>query len=82
MKGFSLILLLALFSCNKEENTTTNEAKQTVVKDCNCDRVVKVFEYNIMYAGTYYDTWLINDCSGLQTFKTIKNNKPIIGQCK
>ena len=81
MKGFSLILLLALISCNKEENTTTNEAKQTVVKDCNCDRVAKVLEWNISGVGKVYDTWLINDCSGVQTFKTIKNNKPIIGQC-
>lgn len=81
MKGFSLILLLALFSCNKEENTTTNEAKQTVVKDCNCDRIVKVVEFNISGAGTVYDYWMINDCSGLQTFKERYGSKPIVGQC-
>ena len=82
MKGYSLILLLALFSCNKEENTTTNEAKQTVVKDCNCDRVVEVKPANIVNYGTVYYCITINDCSGVQRNKEIWNNKPIIGQCK
>ena len=82
MKGYSLILLLTLFSCNKEENTTTNEAKQTVVKDCNCDRVVEVKPANIVNYGTVYYYITINDCSGVQRNKEVWNNKPIIGQCK
>jgi hypothetical protein len=76
-----VLISLVLFSCKKQSNTTTNSAQQTVVKDCNCDRVAKVFEYNVTPYGTFYDTWLINDCSGVQTFKTIHGNKPILGQC-
>jgi hypothetical protein len=78
---YLILISLIILGCKKESNTTTNSAQQTVVKDCNCDRVVKIFPYNVSTLGTYYDTWLINDCSGVQTFKTIHNNKPILGQC-
>ena len=82
MKEFSLILLLALFSCEKYESTTINEAKQTVVKDCDCDRVVYVNEFNLNNGTKFGSYSTINDCSGLQRDKEWTYNKPKIGECK
>jgi hypothetical protein len=82
MKGFSLILLVALISCAKQKNTATNDVQQTVVKDCKCDRVVSVNQFSMpdMTQWGYYIT--INDCSGVQMNKQWMSNKPVIGQCK
>ena len=38
-------------------------------------------EFNISGVGTVYDYWMINDCSGLQTFKERYGSKPVVGQC-
>ncbi len=73
------IIAGVIVSCKKEEITPTKPIV-AISKDCNCNRVVKVFEYNVS-GKTIYDTWMINDCNQLQTFKTYYN-KVVIGQCK
>ena len=58
MKKITLILALALFSCEKEEVTPT-----TTVEDCNCNRVVSSNSFNLP-GGVSYGYWsTVNDCT-------------------
>jgi hypothetical protein len=77
--AIGFIIAGSIVSCKKEEITPTKPIV-AISKDCNCNRVVKVFEYNVS-GKTIYDTWMINDCTELQTFKKY-SNKPYIGECK
>ena len=79
---YLILISLIILGCKKESNTTTNSAQQTVVKDCNCDRVVFVNEFNMPDYGKWGHYSTINDCSGLQRDKQWNGNKPVIGQCK
>jgi hypothetical protein len=68
--AIGFIIAGVIVSCKKEEITPTKPIV-AISKDCNCDRVVKVLEWNIPGYGMTYDCWMINDCTELQTFKKI-----------
>ena len=83
MKKVILVLgmiTMGLSSCKKEEVQPQQEAE---VVDCNCDRVVSVFSYNIISGAgyvTFYDYITINDCTQIQYNGTV--NYPIaVGDC-
>jgi len=77
--AIGFIIAGVIVSCKKEEITPTKPIT-AISKDCNCNRVVKVFEYNVS-GQTIYDCWMINDCNELQTYKKYYN-KVKIGECK
>lgn len=75
------IIAGVVISCKKEEITPTKPIV-AIGKDCNCDRVVSVNEFNLN-DGTKFGSYVtINDCSGIQKNKDWKYNKPYIGECK
>jgi hypothetical protein len=74
------IIAGVIVSCKKEEITPIKPIV-AISKDCNCNRVVKIIEYNLVGIGPRYDCYLINDCTEVQTIKTY-SNKPKIGECK
>jgi hypothetical protein len=67
MKKILLLVSSAvvMFSCQKED--VSPSAGST--SDCNCDRVVKVFHYNIVNSAEegvvsiHAHIWTVNDCS-------------------
>jgi len=64
MKNLLKVLAFALIvvSCEKEVNPPTTSEPQP---DCNCDRVVQVWSFNL--TTTKYWTYVtINDCTGVQ----------------
>jgi hypothetical protein len=79
---YLILISLIILGCKKESNTTTNSAQQTVVKDCNCDRVVFVNEFNLNDGTKFGGYSTINDCSGVQRDKDWKGSKPVMGQCR
>ena len=84
MKKTTLILALALFSCEKEEVTPTTE--QTTVEDCSCNRVASSNSFNLP-GGVSYGYWsTVNDCTNQtvngQWSSIDGETKPVIGTCK
>ena len=85
MKKITLILVLALFSCEKEEVTPTTQPT-TTVEDCNCNRVVSSSSFNYP-DGSSYGYWsTVNDCTNQtvngQWSSTSGQTKPVVGTCK
>ena len=85
MKKTTLILALALFSCEKEEVAPTTQ-QTTTVEDCNCDRVVSSSSFNLP-DGSSYGYWsTVNDCTNQtvngQWGSTSGDTKPVVGTCK
>ena len=79
--AIGFIIVGTVISCKKQEITpiTPTVSKS---KNCNCDRVVSVNEFNLN-DGTKFGFYVtINDCSGIQKNKDWKYNKPKIGECK
>jgi hypothetical protein len=84
MKKITLILALALFSCEKEEVTPTTQPTTTL--DCDCDRVVSSNSFNLP-GGVSYGYWsTVNDCTNQtvngQWWSDAGQTKPIVGTCK
>ncbi len=89
MKKILLLSLIAL-SCNKELDTPSNE---TVVENCNCDRIVSIKKFYIVGdaqsndpSGTYScHITTINDCNKMQKFRSFsfKNESsiPKVDEC-
>jgi hypothetical protein len=83
MKKITLILTIALFSCEKENVTPTTP---TTVVDCNCDRVVSSSSFNLP-GGSSYGYWsTVNDCTNQtvngQWSSSSGQTKPVVGTCK
>lgn len=82
--AIGFIITGVIVSCKKEELTPTTTTTTPIVaisKDCNCNRVVKIASFNDINMVPWYDCWMINDCTQVQTFKKYYN-KPYIGECK
>ena len=82
MKKITLILALALFSCEKEEVAQTT---QTTL-DCDCDRVVSSSSFNLP-GGVSYGYWsTVNDCTNQTVNGQWSSNngetRPVVGTCK
>lgn len=85
MKKIILISLL-IIGCKKEV-VTTKTSEPT--KDCSCDRVAKVFTYNIVDGKggviPYAEIWTVNDCTNLtkNTKESFGNYQmiPKVGDC-
>jgi hypothetical protein len=91
MKKLVLVLgLVALtVSCKKEDLSPSVEYSSS--KDCDCDRIVKVFQYNVVNSAEeggvsiYAHIWTVNDCSNFN--KDTKRNfsnvslVPKVGEC-
>ena len=85
MKKITLILALALFSCEKENVTPTAQTTQTTL-DCNCNRVVSSNSFNLP-GGVSYGYWsTVNDCTNQtingQWSSIDGQTKPVVGTCK
>ena len=58
-------LVAATVSCKKEDVSPSVSS----TSDCNCDRVVKVFQYNVVNSAEeggvsiHAHIWTVNDCS-------------------
>jgi hypothetical protein len=87
MKKITLILALALFSCEKENVTPTTQTTQpTTTLDCDCDRVVSSNSFNLAGGGSFGYWSTVNDCTN-QTIngQWSSNNgetRPVVGTCK
>lgn len=74
-----LFIILALVGCQKNNPQPDPEPQL----DCNCDRVVEVYSFNIL--GTMHGHYTtINDCTQIQREHefTGAGNKPNVGDCK
>ena len=85
MKKITLILAIALFSCEKDNVTPTTQTTQTTL-DCNCNRVVSSNSFNLP-GGVSYGYWsTVNDCTNQtvngQWSSSNGETKPIVGTCK
>jgi len=85
MKKITLILALALFSCEKEEVAQTTQTTQTTL-DCDCDRVVSSSSFNLP-GGVSYGYWsTVNDCTNQTVNGQWSSNngetRPVVGTCK
>ena len=94
MKRILFITALLLMSCEKEEiQPNAQDSQETIVVDCNCDRVVAIKKFYIVGdaqssdpSGTYYcPITTINDCSEIQKNRSFsfKNESsiPKVGEC-
>jgi hypothetical protein len=82
-----LTIATVIFSCTQDE-TTNNQDNS----NCNCDRVVEVFTFNIIGtpqqpATVYFSNYTtINDCTQIQREKTFSTTNaslsPQIGECR
>ena len=85
-KLFLFILAIGIVACSQEEPNNPDEP------NCECDRVVEVFTFNIIGtpqnpATNYYSTYTtINDCTQIQREKTFNTTNPSlspqVGQCR
>lgn len=85
MKKITLILALALFSCEKDNVTPTTQTTQTTL-DCDCDRVVSSSSFNLP-GGVSYGYWsTVNDCTNQtvngQWWSSNGETRPVVGTCK
>lgn len=64
MKKLILILLLAVFSCEKDD------------KQCNCDVNVIVVDGTVGITGRYTITNVPSDCEGNVDWTTLRQDKP------
>jgi hypothetical protein len=81
-------LAIGMVACSQEEPQTNNPDEP----NCNCDRVVEVFTFNIVGtpenpAINYYSRYTtINDCTQIQREKTFNTTNPSlspqVGQCR
>ena len=80
-------LVAATVSCKKEDVSPSVSS----ASDCNCDRVVKVFQYNVVNSAKeggvsiYAHIWTVNDCSNFNkdTKRNFSNSSlvPKVGEC-
>ena len=85
MKKITLILAIALFSCEKDNVTPTTQQTQTTL-DCDCDRVVSSSSFNLP-GGVSYGYWsTVNDCTNQTVNGQWSSNngetRPVVGTCK
>jgi hypothetical protein len=85
MKKILILILITFVSC-------TPNIETTAPIDCDCDRVVSVYTFNVI--GTpqnpdmvYFSNYTtINDCTQIQKEKTlnttVQNQVPVLGQCR
>ena len=85
MKKVLLVLTmvaLTFASCKKED--VQPNIPTTPAPDCNCDRVVSVFSFNLP-GGTVSGNYVtVNDCTNFQQNHSFSGiyNKPSMGDCK
>ena len=82
MKKILLISLL-IIGCKKEVVTTKTSEP---VKDCSCDRVVKISKFNTVGETNMVTCyiWTVNDCTNLTKHVTryfIKGTEPNMNEC-
>lgn len=87
MKKIILILVVALFSCEKEEVTPITQTQPTTtVEDCNCDRVVSSNQFNLADGSSFGNYSTVNDCTNQTKDLAWNSNngetKPVVGTCK
>ena len=80
-------LVAATVSCKKEDVSPSVEA----IQDCNCDRVVKVMNFNIVNSAdeggttTSSHIFTVNDCTNFnkKTIRSFSNSSlaPKVGEC-
>ena len=85
MKKITLILAIALFSCEKDNVTPTTQQTQTTLY-CDCDRVVSSSSFNLP-GGVSYGYWsTVNDCTNQTVNGQWSSNngetRPVVGTCK
>lgn len=87
--GVILVLFIIFIGCKKDDTTPQDSTSNT--PDCNCDRVVKVNNFNVANSAEEGGTsvtsyiWTVNDCTNLNknTNRNFSNASlaPKVGDC-